>query len=116
MTIPSQLLARALAPLIPNIIPASRLHAYRPKGNHDNRTIRIYNNNIYNNDNNIFATPPLAAHATSVAPPATHSIASAIAGGAATSHVHNSNIIYTDKPREVRYSNSIILFNNNYTI
>ena len=114
--IPSQLLARAPAPLIPDVIPASRLRAYGPEGNHDDGTIRAHDDDIYNNDNNAFAAPPLAAHAASAAPPAAHSAASAATGGAATSHVHNGNIIRADEPREVRCSNGVMLFSDDYAI
>ena len=107
-----------LASIISNIIPAPQLRAYRPKRNSDNKTIYIYNNNIYiyNNDNNAFAVLPLIVYTTLAAPPATYSTASAVAGGAIILNVYNNNIIYINIPREVYYSNRIILFSNNYII
>ena len=95
---------RALAPLISNIIPASRL--------------RVYNDNIrtYNNNNFVFAVLSPVVYTTLVAPLTTYPIASAVASGAISLYIYNTNTIRIDKPREVYYSNSVILFSNNYTI
>ena len=77
---------------------------------------------MYDNNNFIITILSLAVYAalvvytTLVALLATYSIASAIAGGAISLYIYNTNTIYINKLREVYCFNSIILFSNNYTI